>query len=52
MSRFIKIDGILEIQDEIEEDEFWNTFIEFIEEKNWYFGGGIYEVDEEGNKKF
>lgn len=49
MARFIKIDGILEIQDNINEDEFWEMFIDFIEERHWYFGGGIYEVDEEGN---
>lgn len=27
-----------------------DAFIEFIESKGWSFGGGIYQIDEEGSK--
>lgn len=47
----IKLDGcIYSIDGEsLSEEDFSNAFIEFIEERNWYFGGGLYQVDEEGN---
>ncbi|MDW0110212.1 hypothetical protein [Sporosarcina aquimarina] len=35
--------------EDLSEEEFSNAFIEFIEEKGWYFGGGLYQIDEEGN---
>lgn len=31
-------------------NEFTDAFIEFIESKGWYFGGGSCQIDEEGNK--
>lgn len=43
------IDGCVDIRENpVNEDEFWELFIQWIEENNWYFGGGIrpYEKDE------
>ncbi len=31
-------------------NQFTDAFIEFIERKGWSFGGGIYQIDEEGSK--
>ncbi|WP_456279003.1 hypothetical protein [Bacillus sp. AK128] len=31
-------------------NHFMDVFIEFIESKGWSFGGGIYQIDEEGRK--
>ena len=31
-------------------EEFMDLFIEWLEEKECYFGGGFYPVDEDGNK--
>ncbi len=47
----IKIDGCVYAtnEEDIIEEEFWNVFIKFIEEKGWYFGGGLNQIDEEGN---
>lgn len=47
----IKIDGCIYAtnEEDIIEEEFWNVFIKFIEEKGWYFGGGLNQIDEEGN---
>lgn len=35
--------------DDLSEEEFSNAFIEFIEERGWHFGGGLNQVDEDGN---
>lgn len=47
----IRLDGCVYTTDggDLSEEEFSNTFIEFFEERGWYFGGGLYEIDEEGN---
>ena len=47
----VKLDGCVYTNDgeDLSEEEFSNAFIEFIEERGWYFGGGLYEVDEDGN---
>jgi uncharacterized protein YggL (DUF469 family) len=31
-------------------NEFLDEFIQFIESKGWNFGGGSFQIDEEGNK--
>jgi len=31
-------------------NEFLDAFIEFIERNGWHFGGGGYQIDEEGNQ--
>lgn len=48
MSKEIEIQGCVEIPEEMTVDEFINEFIDFIESKNCYFGGGFNEVVDEG----
>lgn len=38
----IAIEGIVETP--LSEDEFWYAFIDFLEDNNSYFGGGINQV--------
>ncbi|MEK4712388.1 MULTISPECIES: hypothetical protein [Sporosarcina] len=47
----IRLDGCIysSNDEDLSEEEFPNAFIEFIEEKGWYFGGGLFQIDEEGN---
>lgn len=44
MRKEIEINGCIEIQPEMTIDEFTNAFIELIESKGWYFGGGFNEI--------
>ena len=47
----VHIDGCIFANDEnanIDPDEFWDAFIEFVESNGWHFGGGIKQVDEDG----
>ena len=44
MRKEIEINGCIEISPEITLNEFYDTFIEWIESKGWYFGGGINEI--------
>ena len=44
--KFLKIDGIIEIPDELNTDEFINAYIDLIEKHNCYFGGGFNDVTE------
>ena len=45
----VQIEGIIYANEgELGHNEFLNAFIEFIESKGWFFGGGTYQVDEEG----
>ena len=39
--KLFEINGTVEVQAELTEDKFWDTFIEFIESQGWSFGGGI-----------
>lgn len=41
-----EIQGCIEVPPEVTEDEFWNTFIGFVESKGWSFGGGIREIQD------
>lgn len=47
----IRLDGCLYATsgEDLSEEEFSNAFIEFIEARGLYFGGGLYQIDEEGN---
>ncbi|WP_246880351.1 hypothetical protein [Sporosarcina sp. 6E9] len=47
----IRLDGCVYATsgEDLSEEEFSNAFIEFIEERGWYFGGALYQIDEEGN---
>ena len=44
MRKEIEINGCVEIPCEISIDEFTDAFIEWIESKGWYFGGGFHEL--------
>jgi len=44
MRKEIEISGCIEIPPEMTADEFAHTFIEFIESKGWFFGGGFREI--------
>ena len=48
MSRYIKINGIVEVQDSIKDDVFLDKYLDFVEANDWYFGGRVFEVPEEG----
>jgi hypothetical protein len=46
----IEINGtIYSIEGNIGENVFFESFIEFIESKGWFFGGNISQIDGEGN---
>jgi hypothetical protein len=47
MRKEFEINGCIEVQPEITEDEFWSIFIDFVESKGWSFGGGISEIHED-----
>ena len=44
MRKEIEINGCIEIPPEMTTDEFTDAFIEWIESKGWYFGGGFREI--------
>ncbi|ADO38118.1 hypothetical protein [Eubacterium callanderi] len=48
MSRYMEINGVVEVPDKISLEIFLSQFINFCEENNYYFGGGTQEVDENG----
>ena len=50
MSKEIEIRGCIEIPDEITVDEVTDAFIDFIESKGWYFGGGFQEITGKDDK--
>jgi hypothetical protein len=44
MRKEIEIRGCIEIPPEMTMDAFTDAFIEWIESKGWYFGGGLQEI--------
>lgn len=44
MRKEIEINGCVEIPPEMTMDEFYDEFLNFIESKGWYFGGGFKEI--------
>lgn len=48
MAKHFDINIVVTIEDDTSLDKFINELTEFIESKNGYFGGGIMEVDEDG----
>ena len=44
MRKVIEINGCIEIPPEMTMDDFTNVFLELIESKGWYFGGGFNEI--------
>lgn len=49
MSRYIEINGVVELPDNVDHDQFLNEFIDFLESKGYSFGGGTKEIHEDGN---
>lgn len=45
----VKIEGVVTGPES--EDQFISAFIEFIESKGWYFGGGTQEIKEKEDNK-
>lgn len=39
-----EINGCISMNEDIDEDEFWNQFIDLMESKKWFFGGGMREI--------
>lgn len=46
MRKEFEINGCIEVQEEVTDEEFWHIFIEFVESRGWYFGGGISEIQD------
>jgi uncharacterized protein YggL (DUF469 family) len=47
----VRIEGfVYSNEGDLGHNEFLDAFIEFIESKGWNFGGGTYQIDEEGEK--
>ena len=44
MRKEIEIGGCVEVSPEMTMDEFYDAFLEWIESKGWYFGGGFKEI--------
>ena len=44
MRKEIEVNGCIEIPPEMTIDEFTDAFIELIDSKGWYFGGGFHEI--------
>lgn len=44
MRKEIEISGCVEVPPEMTAEEFERVFLEFIEAKGWYFGGGFNEI--------
>ena len=44
MRKEIEINGCIEIPSDMTIDAFTDAFIEWIESKGWYFGGGLQEI--------
>lgn len=44
MRKVIEINGCIEIPPEMTMDDFTNVFLELIESKGWYLGGGFNEI--------
>jgi hypothetical protein len=45
MDREYEIRGAFVAKDGKGDKDFWDTFIGFIEDYNWYFGGGLNDTD-------
>ena len=43
-TKAIEIQGSVEVPLELDFDDFWNIFIDFIEDHKWSFGGGMNEI--------
>ncbi|MFJ6413408.1 hypothetical protein [Terribacillus saccharophilus] len=47
----VKIDGVIySLDGDLGHNEFLDEFLKFIESKGWQYGGGSFQVDEEGEQ--
>ena len=46
MRKEFEINGCIEVQAEITEEEFFDAFIQFVESTGWSFGGSINEIQD------
>ncbi|MGG4255512.1 hypothetical protein ABEW12_19200 [Bacillus licheniformis] len=47
----VKIEGVVySLEGDLGHNKFLDEFLEFIESKGWQFGGGSFQVDEEGKQ--
>ncbi len=46
-TKCIRIDGAIEVQEDLSLDEFLNSFIAYIESHGWYFGGKTWDETED-----
>ncbi|MCD8198201.1 MAG: hypothetical protein LUE24_13730 [Lachnospiraceae bacterium] len=46
MRKVFEINGCVEVPPDVTDDEFTDAFLEFIESKGWFFGGGIKEIQD------
>ena len=51
MSKEFLISGCIEVPDGLMRDEVTDAFIEFVESKGWFFGGGINEYTPDPKKE-
>jgi uncharacterized protein YggL (DUF469 family) len=50
MIKGVEISGVLYADDgDIDHNEFLDAFIDFVESKNWNFGGSVKTINEDGN---
>jgi len=47
----IKISGVIQVQDMYTENDVLDRFLEFLETRNWYFGGSVHELTEQEIKE-
>lgn len=47
----VKLEGAIYANEgDLGQNELLDAFIKFIESKGWFFGGGTYQIDEQGDK--
>ena len=44
MDKEFEINGCVMVSPDVTYDDFWEAFIDFVESKGWFFGGGIEEI--------
>lgn len=44
MDKEFEINGCVMVSSDVTDDDFWEAFIDFVESKGWFFGGGIEEI--------
>ena len=47
--KYVELDMMLTIKDDECVNDVFDKFIEFVENNGWYAGGGMKEVDKDGN---